>query len=531
MRGKDETMPLTRQVSARRGVWRVMAIVAAAGLCAGSVAGSKRTKQDRVPDIEARVRQIVSTARLGEAKVGISIVDLRSGRTLVDIKSGEPLIPASNLKLLTTGAALSVLGPDFSFKTELLIDGDRLVLRGSGDPSLGDPVMLAKSEPKITVEHLLSSMAGSVPKAGVSAVSQIIVDDRVFDRQWVHPTWPADQLNNWYCAQVAGVNFHANVLAFFASPVRGGGNPAPSLTIQPAAAWLEVDNRAKSDSGGKNALWLRRDEGSSRITVQGEVATPMRDAVEVTLNDVPMFAGQLLAAELPGLRVSVGEAKTSGGGRLPRAELDKALAAVRMAQPGETLEGRTIAVVTTRLKDVVNRCNADSQNLYAEALIKRIGHEVTGEPGSWTNGPSVVRMQLSQLLGPEAAGSTVIADGSGMSRDSRVSPRTFTRWLEKLNADPKLGTMFVASLATPGEGTLRRRFRDVQLAGEVHAKSGLLRSVRCLSGYVTGTDGRRIAFSVMLNDLPRGQGELDGKAMTEDIVVAIDRYLTTTRER
>lgn len=528
----------------RRESGRLVGMLAAAGLTIGVLAGvfagasaafaggggrQTLTPQQRVPDLAARVRQIVSTARLGEAKVGISIVDLRSGRALVEIRADEPLIPASNLKLITTGAALSVLGPEFVFKTELVADGDRLILKGSGDPSLGDPAMLRKGD-GMTVEQLLASLAGSVPKAGVSSVSSIVVDDRVFDRQWVHPTWPSDQLNNWYCAQVAGVNFHANVLAFFPSPVRGAGNPPPTLVIQPAAPWIEIDNRARSDSAGKNSVWLRRDEGGNKFTVQGEVAVPVREAIEVTLHDVPTFAGQLLAAELAKAGVSVRGAATSGG-TLSRAELDKALAAVRLIDTTETYSGRTIAVVTTPLRDVVNRCNADSQNLYAEALIKRLGHATTGEPGSWTNGSSVMRMQLAQMLGPEAAGSTVIADGSGMSRDSRVSPRTLTRWLEHMAEDPKIGPMFVDSLATVGEGTLRRRFRDVTLANELHAKSGLLRQVRCLSGYVTGKDGQRLAFSIMLNDLPRGQGELDGRDLTEDVVVAIDRHLTTIRDR
>jgi D-alanyl-D-alanine carboxypeptidase/D-alanyl-D-alanine-endopeptidase (penicillin-binding protein 4) len=139
-------------------------------------------------------------------------------------------------------------------------------------------------------------------------------------------------------------------------------------------------------------------------------------------------------------------------------------------------------------------------------------------------------MTLSQVLGAEAASSTVVVDGSGMSRDNRVSPRTLTRWLEKMQTSPKFAETFVDSLAEQGSGTLRKRFADAKLTSALRAKSGLLRQVRCLSGYVTGSDGHRVAFSIMLNDLARGQGELDGKEFTEDVVVAIDRWLAGQRE-
>src|SRR5262249_46375110 len=150
----------------------------------------------------------------------------------------------------------------------------------------------------------------------------------------------------------------------------------------------------------------------------------------------------------------------------------------------------TVAVVTTTMEDALERCNGDSQNLYAEAMIKRIGHEVTHEPGSWTNGSSVLRMTLSEPaprgLGPEYAAGTQIADGSGMSREDRVAPRTLTRWLDRLQRDSNIGAMFVNSLASPEQKeSIRRRFKDKKLSCDLRAKTGTINGVRCLSGYLT----------------------------------------------
>jgi serine-type D-Ala-D-Ala carboxypeptidase/endopeptidase (penicillin-binding protein 4) len=227
----------------------------------------------------------------------------------------------------------------------------------------------------------------------------------------------------------------------------------------------------------------------------------------------------------------VGTAQAQGDSprRLSRSELQSVLGTVRLAEEDERLEGRPLAIITTHIRDILDRCNSDSQNLYAEALLKRLGHEVTRQPGSWSNGASVLRMTLSELLGPEHAATTVIADGSGMSRDNRVSPRTLTAWLAWISREPRFARLFADSLAMPGDGTLRRRFGDANLRNALQAKSGKINGVRCLSGYLTDSSGRVIAFSIMVNDLREGELALNSLKLHEEIVTALDRWLTAQR--
>ena len=175
-----------------------------------------------VAGLDDEVRSAIASHPLGEALVAVSVRDAASGHELVSINAGRQMIPASNQKLFTTGAALHVLGADFEFGTTLLRDGDRLIVLGDGDPAFGDPelleIMTLNDEPGVDVEQFLDLWVTAVSEAGMAEVREIVVDDRIFDRVLVHPTWPADQLNRPYCAELAGFNFHLNVLRFYPVP-------------------------------------------------------------------------------------------------------------------------------------------------------------------------------------------------------------------------------------------------------------------------------------------------------------------------
>ncbi|MBL8886094.1 MAG: D-alanyl-D-alanine carboxypeptidase, partial [Phycisphaerales bacterium] len=258
----------------------------------------------------------------------------------------------------------------------------------------------------------------------------------------------------------------------------------------------------------------------NRFQLMGDVRFAVTQPVRVTLTQNPAFFGQLLADKLErsGVAITGASAPAPGGGG--------AAQTVRVADPGEALAGdRTIAVVTTPLSDVARRCNVESYNLYAEAMIKRIGHDVTGQPGSWENGASVIRMLLSEKIGPDSAKSTIIRDGSGMSKDNRVSPATMTRWLAALANDSSVAPTFIHSLPKPGEGTLERRFKSNRPKNELRAKSGYIRNVRCLSGYVIDDKGRAIAFSILANDVPAGEEDSAALQLHEQVVSLIDGYL------
>lgn len=467
----------------------------------------------QVNSLNDDVARIVAAHKLGSARVGISLVDLGTGQTLAAMHADVPMTPASNMKLLTTGASVLVLGPDFVFKTEIIRDNDRLIVRGSGDPALGDPAVLADAQPSMTVNDMLAALAGAAQQSGMSEVREIVIDDRVFDREYTHPSWPAQQLDRPYCAQISGLNFHTNVLSFFPGPGPQGAGTPPGYSVQPEAPWVRVDVRARTVVDGKNTAWIAREAGEDRYSLRGDVRFQTQQPIDITLHSPPLFFGRLLAFQLSKLGVKVAQLEQSP--------------AVRLAAAQEVLTmGRTIAMVNTPLADVLHRCNADSENLYAESLLKRIGNAVTKESGSWTNGPAVLRMMIGQKLGPQYAAATTVSDGSGLSRENKVAPSTFTRWLSELNKDENARTVFTDSLARPGVGTLKKRFRDAKLQNEVRGKSGYIDGVRCLSGYViNNATGRRVAYSIMVNDIINDDQTRQALDLHEDIVKLADTWL------
>ncbi len=452
-------------------------------------------------DLQATVRDLVAVADLGGGSAAVCIVDVASGRTLAAVDSERGLIPASNAKLLTSGAAIHVLGPDFAFSTRLLRDGDRLVVVGDGDPSLGDPFALGVDDwtrENEALDALLDAWVLAVASARFDDVAELIVDDRIFDRNFIHPSWPADQVTNWYCAQVAGLNFHCNVLHFLPSPGRAGR--ADLGPVAPHMPFLDIANRTttRRGKGDRSTFWVARPPGTNDLTARGNVRGIHREPVKVALHDPPLLFGALLAHRLAAAGISVGEVRVAAA-----------------SDPAFT--GTLLHEHRTPLAAVLRRCNRDSYNLHAEALLKRIAAALHGGNGSFEEGGAIVERVVAQRTGASHS-SLRAADGSGMSRRNRVSPRTLVTWLATFRLDERAGAALWDSLAQAGEsGTLASRFASVDLGdAQVRAKSGYLRGTSALSGYIRSGE-QLLAFSVIVNDVT---GTVRGAKRLQERIVA-----------
>lgn len=448
-------------------------------LCHGSVV---------LADLTSQTQAIINAADLRKTEVGVYIYDLDNNTPLASINPDRPLIPASNMKVFTTAAALQTLGPDFVFRTELqmlragVVKGTTnptLVIKGDGDPAFGDPDLLAKHG--LDIEKLLDTWINAVKTTGVKTFDKLIIDDRVFDQDFVHPSWPADQLNQWYCAQVAGLNFNDNCVDLYPEPTVAG--QSPRVLIWPLVPAINITNRAMT--GGGDTFWVSRKAGTNDMVFYGKVKNRRTSPINVTIHDPPIFFGELMKHRLSQAGITVAS--------IVRPESDDQLP-----------QGQVLHVIQTTIDQVIQRCNKDSQNLFAEALFKRMGRKVTGRPGSWDNGAAALRIFLHNRLGARSA-SLSIADGSGMSRDNKITSRSMVDVLQAMATDPKMSEIFLDSLSVAGEdGTLRKRFADLKDA-QVLGKSGYIRSVSTLSGIVivndpTRPNGKRtILFSLLFN--------------------------------
>ena len=243
--------------------------------------------------------------------------------------------------------------------------------------------------------------------------------------------------------------------------------------------------------------------------------------MNVTVHDAPILFGKILAERLFKAGIAVGEV------RRPNSE-------------DPLLEGKDLHIVRTPISIVLNRCNQNSQNLYAECLFKRTGRKVTGASGSFENGAAGVRLFLQKQIGTAAA-SVQTADGSVMSRKNSVTARVITDLLGVMHNDPKLSKVYRDSLATAGiDGTIDDRM--VELKGRVFGKTGYINGVSCLSGYLfipnnprgTGANSaadaeldpkecRVIAFSLLFNDFSPSLSVL--QKLQDDIVRKLDQEL------
>lgn len=505
----------------RRGREGVLAGFAALALSAGCLA----------QDLTRQVENIVSRAKLGSSSVGVCVIDLSSGKEIASYRKDERMIPASNMKLLTSGAALSVLGPDYEFRTQLERHGDRIVIRGAGDPAFADPALLGQMQ--ISLDGFMSRLVESVTRAGMTRCAEIIVDDRYFDRDYIHPDWPRDQLDKGYCAEVSGLNFHANVLQVFAAPSSRESEMA-IITTEPTGAGIEVRSRARTVKGpnSNTAVGALRQGLENSFTITGTVNSPLRDPAETTLHEPSLVFARLLSERLAdaGVVVPATAGVAPGDPLTKRSGLSNA-APCRLVGADEAIgePDLVLAVVRTPLSVVLDRCNQDSENLYAESLSKTIGRVSTGQPGTWSSGASVLRLQVRDRLGPDAAATLNAADGSGMSRGNKVTASLLARWLESIAGDQKVGPAFISSLPRArAEGTMRRRFNDKRLANEVRGKSGLLNGVRTLSGYITDPEtGRMVSYSILVNDIPSDVPGTRVKEFHEEVVVAVDQWLAS----
>jgi D-alanyl-D-alanine carboxypeptidase/D-alanyl-D-alanine-endopeptidase (penicillin-binding protein 4) len=353
------------------------------------------------------------------------------------------------------------------------------------------------------VNTVFESWADQLVKRKITSVRDVIVDDSIFDEEFLHPNWPLDQIQKRYQAEVGGFNLNANVLEFSVRPT--GFGQVATYTTNPDTTYASVRNTCVT--GNNNAIWLSREVGTNQIILRGETPSRAQVPVAVTIHDPGMYGATVFAEVLrrKGIQVT---------GEIRR---DRTLSAQR-----EQRRMKVLAIHETPLTTVLNRANKESVNLYAESLCKLLGHETSGQSGAWQNGTAALRAFLESL--GVGKGEFNIDDGSGLSKRNVISAEAMAKVLT-FNFHTPHRDVFRSSLAVAGvDGTLDGRFRGSDLRGRVFAKSGYVNGVCALSGYLRARDGRWYAFSILMN---RVSGLAAMQQIQEKIVKAIDAHAAT----
>jgi len=435
--------------------------------------------------LEQRLNSLLAHPTVTGSVAGIQVTDVSTGKVIAERNPTRAVIPASNLKLVTTAAALDLLGSDFEFVTTVAARGPvdvngtlrgDLKVTGRGDPTIG-----ARFHDGNAIA-VFEEWAAALKDSGIRTIDgSLVFEYGYFDTEFVHPTWPANQLTSWYEAPVAALSLEEGCVSVTVDPGKPGG-PA-TVRLDPASSYFKIENTSQTRPG-RGAVVTRKDDENT-IVVTGNVrATANELQVYVTVVDPIMYFATVMRETFESRGIEV-----RGG--------------IRLTAKDDRGDWRTITEYKTPLPVVMFVINKRSQNHYAEMLIKTIGREIRGE-GSWAAGSAVVEEWLQKRVKLNLL-SFDIVDGSGMSRSNRMSAEGFTRLLEYVWRRP-YARDFLSSMPYSGEpeGRFRSRLHMEPYARQIYAKTGYLSRVIGLSGYVRAQSGKVYAFSTLFNNYRTG---------------------------
>lgn len=422
------------------------------------------------------VEQLLSQPPLSSARVAVHVESLDDGQAIYSRNADDLLNPASNTKLVTAAAALLRLGPEYRFSTDYL--GDRPITHGR----VGILYIKGRGDPAVTSERL-DGLVSDLWHRGLRSVGDIVLDDSFFDREQFGPGWEQESSDKAWAAGVGALSLNHNAAAIYVTPGDRVGSSARVEVDPDARDYFIVDAHVATirQTGRRKLRPHAVPEGErTRIVVEGRI--PLRADPVVTyrrVGDPAFYYGQTLRMLLKqrGIRVS---------GRVKRGVAPENAVLLQSYDSPE-------------LGEIVRDMNKVSSNFIAEMLVKTLGAELKGSPGTWPKGLEVAEDLLHELGIPR--GTYVLKNGSGLNDTNRFTARQMATLLQAVWKKFPVASEFIASLGIAArDGTMRLRMEGTDAAGRLRAKTGTLERVTALSGYVQSMGGERFVFSVLVND-------------------------------
>ncbi len=438
--------------------------------------------------LQTRINAAVASSAFKHANVGVSVIDLETGSTLAGLNQNKVLVPASSQKVITTFAALDILGEDHEFVTTIAYDGamqadgtieGNLYIIGQGDPTLGT----SKLSEVLNFEKLMETIVDEVEKFGITCIDGNIIADESFLHSFpVCPSWQWNDLGNYYAAGAWGLNINENqYLVAFDKRGKVGTRPRVKY-YTPEIPGLEFSNEIVVDSsntkdnayifGGPNNYYKRIvgtiPAGEGNFYIKGSIPDP------------PYFAAFQLHQYLK-------KAKIPSSG----------YESIYDPVESKKLKRKIIAEITSpELKTIIRSANLTSNNLYCEALLKTIAKK-KGHTGSGGHGLYEINKFLRKLK-VDTEG-VHMEDGSGLSVRNNVSPEALASFLQKITT--KIDREEICKLLAVGgrNGTVAGLFKGSKAAGRVYLKSGSMNRIQSYTGYIHCKSGRWVSFAVMVN--------------------------------
>ena len=425
--------------------------------------------------IPQSVINLLNRYKIPQDTLSLYIVDLDHDHPLLELNPDTPRHPASTIKLLTTFAGLDLLGPDYKWETRFYLDGDL-----SGGTLNGNLIFQGGGDPFLTRENFWHMLHTLQLRGLKNITGDLIIDDSLFEDETgttadfdnrpysVYNTFPDAALVNFQAQEFVILPQKNNVL-IYADP------PAYNLEVRNNLQ-LVAGNCSTAGTGVNMSTSL---QGSLIIaTFSGRYPAACGEQVllrSIMPNDMYIFGVfKSLWQEMGGT--------ISGSYRTAAPALPDKPFYLELSKP---------------LSEIVTYINKFSNNVMARQLFLTIGQIKKGTPGSKASAAQAINDWLvsAGITAPEL----VLDNGSGLSRNSRISARTMGKLLEYAWNSP-LQPEFLSSLPIAGlDGTMRKRLNGKIPDGKVRIKTGLIREVRSMAGYIYSRNNRHYAIVALQN--------------------------------
>lgn len=434
---------------------------------------------------------------LGNAVMSISALS-SEGDTIIMYNSRYPMVPASNVKLITTGAALHSLGGDYRYRTGIGYSGEvadgvlygDLYITGGGDPTLGSRDSIATP-----LTDIFSQWLGYIADAGIKRIEgHVVGDDRFFDNIMEEDTWLWNDLGTYYGTGVSGLSFYENVQDFNVSAGERPGDPVTVSPGYPPAPWMEYRYRCTTGKAGTgNRLYYYTSSLAPAGEMRGTFAVDRKPKTEEGSNKFPAYTCARIFTDFlasNGISCTMGAADTGDIFGMPEGPADR---------DSLTMAGYTYS---PGLRRIAFETNYESNNFFAETIFKTLGKKYCGGVGSYEDGRNAVRAILEEL--GISCDDVQIQDGSGLSRQNYISTGFMCRFLRTM-LDSPASEDFLGTLPSPGDsGTMSFVMSGYpeSIRSRILIKSGSMNGVLCYSGYILpeSMDNDIVVFSIMTNN-------------------------------
>lgn len=429
--------------------------------------------------LPSAVFEALRAAGVATTGVGLVVRPLDGTGAGFEYQAGQALNPASTMKLVTTYAALGVLGPQYRWRTTVHAGGAVV-----GDRLRGDLILRGGGDPKLVVEDL-TALVARLRSDGLRVIEgDLVLDDGFYQDDPEEAASDAREFDSTqpWAVRPSAVLLNFRAVGVIASPIEAQDNAR--ITLDPPLGGVALSGRVAVRPGPCreapqfDARWLSDGE---QLRVAGRSALGCGElSTWIAAPNAERYAKALFSAVWSASGgVWQGSARTVAGAAVGRPVLL------------EWWSPRTLI-------EVVRDANKFSNNVMTRQVLLQLGAERAGPPGTTRKGVRVVADWLAQrgLALPEL----VLENGSGLSRKERISADSLARLLSLAAADPALGTEFRESLPLVGvDGTMKRRLQGEPISGQAWIKTGSANEVRAMAGYVHASSGRRWVVVMLVN--------------------------------